>query len=315
MRRIAAAVTTACAAAVVGLGLFPRGAGADGAPSACGGCPERDDDDWVAAARVAPYAEHGFPADLSKERGRLAVERLGTLGMATLPVSRVLRVKAAFALERADYDLSDPDAVVPGPGRLLEDAFQARVEPSAEVRLGGEWRVALGGILVTQGALGARFEDTTTHGVFGSVRFPLGTRVVRLGGGIETNLDDPWTLFPIVSLSGTSAGKWSLEARGFGVRLGYAANDRVGFGVAGRYDRRDWRLAESDRVPGGVFRDFRVAVGADFEWKPSCDVTIAVAGWWTLDHRVQVDDRDGDTVTRMDADPSFMVSLGLVVRF
>jgi hypothetical protein len=315
MGRIAAAVATACAVAVLTAGLFPRGAAADGASPACGGCPPRDDDDWVPALRVAPYAEYGFPAELSKERGRLAVERLGLLGMGTVPVSRALRFKAAFALERADYDLSDPDAIVPGPGRLLEDTFQARVEPSAEVRLGGEWRVAAGAILVTQGALGAEFDDTVTTGVFGSVRFPLGSRVVRLGGGIESNLEDPATIFPIVSLSGTSSGKWSLEARGFGVRLGYAANEHWGFGVAGRYDRRDWRLAESDRVPGGIFRDRRVAMGADVEWKPSCDVTFALAGWWTLEHDVKVDDRDGDTVTRVDADPSFMLSLGLVVRF
>jgi hypothetical protein len=282
---------------------------------ACDACPPLSDERG-SSLRLAPYAEQGFPADLERDRGTIGVRRAGLLGTAAFPVASRARLRLQFGAERAFVDLSDPDEVVAGNGRLLDDALSLRLEPRLDVFVGGDWTLSAGPILGSSGALGARFEDTLTYGGTAAVRFPLGgDRTMRVGASVETALEDTLSIFPVFEIGGLSTGGLSVEGRGTGVRASLPLSPRFDVGAAARYDRRDWRLAEDDRVPGGVFRDIRVAVGLDLEWKPSRCVVLAVAAWWTVYHEVRVDERDGDRVTAFEADGSWMVSLGASVLF
>jgi hypothetical protein len=301
------------------LGVVAAGAARAEPPSpACGGEPACTPKDAGPAARVALYAEHGFDAELRGERGALAVERLGLIGATAVPVSARTRLRLQYSAERAWYDLSDPDDVVAGEGRLLADAAWYRFEPKADIDLSRSLTLTVGPILGSSGALGARFEDTLTYGALGAVRFPIGGgRTLRVGAAYETVLEDRASIFPVFEIGGLGKGSGglSIEGRGTGVRAGVPLSERLTLGGAVRYDRRDWRLAEADRVPGGVFRDIRLALGADLEWKPRDNVVLAVAAWVTVYHALAVDDRRGERVTDFEADTSLMVSVGFSVEF
>jgi hypothetical protein len=302
--------------ALAAAAIAAAGAAHADAPSpACGGCPTTSEDDGP-AARLALYAEHGFDAALNADRGTLAVERLGLIGTTAVRVSDRARLRLQYSAERAWYELSNPDAVVPGAGRLLDDAVWFRLEPRADVDVGSRWTVSAGPLVGSSGVLGARFEDTLTYGAMAAVRFPFGAnRTLRVGATVETTLEGSLAIFPIFEIGGgVSAGGLAIEGRGTGVRAGVPLSDDWSVGVAARYDRRDWRLAEDDRVRGGVFRDVRIALGADLEWKPAESVVLAVAAWVTVYHAIRVDDRHGDEVTDFEADTSLMLSLGFSVE-
>src|SRR5437660_7345526 len=135
---------------------------ADDVP-ACDGCAQQPPA-CVRELRVTPGVEYGFPADLRGGRGRLSVFR-ALLGVdASVPVSDRLQLQLAFTAEDAAYHLSDPDAVVPGSGRLLDEGRLARIETMAKLDLPRGWGLAAGPIFQSAGVPGARFEKTFTWG-------------------------------------------------------------------------------------------------------------------------------------------------------
>ena len=132
---------------------------------------------------------------------------------------------------------------------------------------------------------------------------------------METTLEDSARLWPIVDIEGISSGRFGLEAWLDEVRATYRFSPAFKAGLAGRWERRDFRLAEDDRVPAGVFRDYRASVGLHAAWKPSESVSVQGTLWLDAYQEVRVDDRDGDEVTRFEAEPSPALELSVTIRF
>src|SRR5439155_18703744 len=128
-------------------------------------------------------------------------------------------------------------------------------------------------------------------------------------------LEDTWAVFPILDIEGMSTGSVKFDVRGTGVRAGIPLAPCLSLGLSARYDRRDWRLAQGDRVPEGVFRDIRVAAGVDLEWRPRPSLAVSVGTWLNAYHEIRVDDRHGDRVTAFEADPSFMIAASVSISF
>ena len=267
-------------------------------------------------ARVDPYFERAFDADLDGDRGQLGLVRAGVDALVTVPVSRPLKFHMAARVERDDYEFSDSQRVVAGTGDLPGDALLVRVGVAATVTASPYFGVTVGAFSTTAGAPGARFEDTLTYGALASLRVGLRDDfAVVLGASVETTLEGSARLGPIVDLEGTSSGRFGLEAWLDEVRATYRFSPAFKAGVAGRWERRDFRLAEDDRVPSGVFRDFRASVGLHASWKPSESVSVQGTLWLDAYQEVRVDDRDGDEVTRFEAEPSPALELSVTLRF
>src|SRR5206468_5059627 len=161
----------------------------------------------------------------------------------------------------------------------------ARIETLAKLDLPRGWGLAAGPIFQSAGVPGARFEKTFTWGGQGSVRIPLNASTgLVLGASVETTLEDTWAVFPILDIEGMSTGSVKFDVRGTGVRAGIPLAPCLSLGLSARYDRPDWRPARGDRVPGGVFRDIRVAAGVDLEWRPRPSLAVSVGTWLNAYH-------------------------------
>jgi hypothetical protein len=271
--------------------------------------------DFRRQLEVQVIVERGFPARLSEDRGTLAVSRGDLWFNGRVPTGNhhLLRWKALA--EQAHYRFSDPDAVVPGTGVLLDGARVLRLAPVLERRFYGGWGLAAGPIVQSAGADGADFARTLTWGGQASARIPLRSKAgLVVGAAIEGHLEGPPTYWPILGIEGTDPGRVTIDWRPNGVRVGYALVPSLSVGVAGRYDRRDIRLATDARVPSGVFRDRRWALGADVAWKPGSCFEAYASVWRNIVHDVVIGDRDGSPVAELDADDSWQVGLTISVR-
>lgn len=273
--------------------------------------------------RVTATGERGIPADLDGRRGRLGLWRAGVGVEATVPLNRCWTLGWTLHLEESSYRFSDADAVVAGPGRLMEEGIFARFTPTLEYRWPSGWGVRAGPIVQSAGATGARFEDTLTWGGQASVRIPLGERTALvLGASAQTTLEGALSFGPLLDFESSppSTGRLHLEflrsgISGTGIRVGYDVTPRLSVGFLARYDRRDFRLADDDRVPGGVFRNARLAPGLDLRWLARPCVQLSAAAWLNVSDSFRFDDRNGDFVTDFGAAPSPMIGLTLSVRF
>ena len=284
--------------------------------TACASRAAADERDFRRRFDADVTGERSLPAAFPDARGTLVVTRVnGSFdGRVALNASTLLQPRAVA--EATWYRFSDVDRVVPGTGPLIDHARLARIAPMVERRFYGGWGLGAGPILQTAGASGADVSETLTWGMEAYARIPLRSRAgLRIGASFETRLDDSIEWWPVLAIEGAEPGRLSVEGRGSGLRVGYAFTPTLSLGLDGRYDRRDFRLAPDSRVPDGVWRDRRWAVGADVSWKPRPCVEVYGTVWRNLFHDVSVGDRDGRTLLEASMRPSWQFGLTVSLQF
>lgn len=269
----------------------------------------------VQATGVATFS----PAvDLEDDRGDVAVRRGGFDVLTTYEVSPRWTVGFDLGAERSTYDFSDPARLVPGAGRLFEEGTTVYVAPGLKLTLDDTWAFA-GAVTVSTGfAPGADASDGTTASVVATVRRRVSSSLAVLVGGLySTSLEDDPTIVPIVTImgAGPSEGPVRFEFRGAGLRATYALSERVAVAASARYVRREFRLAATDRVPEGVFRDVRVPVSLELDLRPRPNVTISGAVGVNAYADLRFDDRDGNELVDAQADVGLWFGLSATIRF
>lgn len=270
--------------------------------------------------RVVGDARRDFDADLEGERGRLALLRASLDVEGAVPVTPRLALRLAGGVLRSRYDFSDPDAIVAGDGRLVEDTTEVRLLPGIAWEATPSLQVLASGWFGSGWAPGADPTDGLWVGGGLAVRHaidgPFGLTSVTLGAGWRTSLEAGGYWVPILSFGGVGrggkdggAGGFRVALRGAGVGVVYGLSDRFGIGVSVGYDRHEYRLAGSDRVEDGVFRDLRIPVTLDVDWRPTPRVTLTASLGVNVYTEMEIDDEDGDRVSRFTAGPSLVAGL------
>ncbi|HVG94931.1 MAG TPA: hypothetical protein VND21_10825, partial [Planctomycetota bacterium] len=101
--------------------------------------------------------------------------------------------------------------------------------------------------------------------------------------------------------------------RGAGVGVAYGLSDRFAVGLAVGYDRHEYRMAGSDRIEDGVFRDLRIPVTVEADWRPTPRVTLTASLGVNVYTEIEFDDEDGDRVDRFTAGPSLVAGLYVAI--
>jgi hypothetical protein len=246
--------------------------------------------------------EWGTEADLPHDRGTVSFLRGGLDLEGVSVVSSRVRLRWRLRAEAGEYDLSRPDAVVPGDGHLVGPYRAGQAVAVVDYSFANGWGVAAGPVVAACGDPDASLSESMTYGFKAGVRFPLGGgRSLELGIDFHTVLEDDPSYFPLVRIEGMGHGKVSFEFHGTSLRVGYPLTERLSIGFDARYDRRDVRLPADDRVPHGVFRDIRYEAGLDLEFRPRPWIGVRVGVLVPVDHEIRIDDRHGDGVTDLDA--------------
>lgn len=270
--------------------------------------------------RVVGDVRKDFEAGLEGDRGTLELLR-GRLDLqGAVPVTPRVALGLGVGVLESRYDFSDPDGIAPGDGRLVEDVTEVEVLPVVAWEITPSWQVFGAGYVGSGWAPGADWEDGLWGGaglaVRAAVDLPFGLETMTLGAGWKSAIEDDGYWVPRISFGGGGdRGRLRVTARGSGVGVAYGFSDRFAAGLSAGYERHEYRLAPSDRVPEGVFRDLRIPVGVDLDWRPAKWLTLTASFAVNVYTEVEVDDEDGDRVDRFTGSPSFVAGLRFIVSF
>lgn len=271
------------------------------------------------ASRLVCVVQGDLDASFEDDRGSIARARTWNSFEIDHALSATWNVRLEAEVEVDVYDLRDSQRILAGPGRLLDVGIRTHLAPGVDWRLARDWKIGGDVAFETLSVPGASVADSYTIGesVYVWHRFSPSI-ALRFGVEVLANLDDPPTIIPFVApddVDATQPSPWRFEGRGAGGRLGYAFTPKVTAGIAGAYDRRDWRLAPDDREPDGIARDIRITAGLFVDVAPRDGMRFGLDVGMNVWHEFEVADRHGDRVTRLDASPSAYVALSLAWRF
>lgn len=259
------------------------------------------------------------PAQVEDDRG--VISRMRTWNSFELDwrVNPTWSLRLDAELELDGYDIRHSERILAGTGTLLDAGVRTHLEPGVDWRVGRDWKVGADVAFETTGVPGASLSDSFTVGTSAYVWHRFSPSIaLRFGVSVFAYLDDDPLIIPFIApddVDASSPTRWRFEGRGTGGRLGYAVTPKLTAGIAGAYDRRDWRLASDDRAPGGIARDIRVSFGAFVEVTPWKRFTLGLEGGVTVHHEFEVADRDGNALVKVDLEPSGYLGFSLSWRF
>jgi hypothetical protein len=246
-------------------------------------------------------ALHQFGTEVGAGLGDYTSTRASAELRVARNVSRRLQLNVEALFERGTYAFDDDAAVLPvGTGSLGGSYTALRIAAGGSWSLSRSFGVTFGGSLRSYWMDGADVEDGLQPGVIGAVRVRLfGKTDLLVGASITTGLEGDPSFLPVFGLSGFDTGKdsrWRVEARGPGLAVTYNVTPRLWVGASGGYERRDIRLADDDRLPGGVLRERRLPVGLEIGWQPRSCSSIILTGGASLWNKVTLLDDGGEVV-------------------
>ncbi len=92
---------------------------------------------------------------------------------------------------------------------------------------------------------------------------------------------DAWVI-PFLGVDWRMADDWRLRLEGERVHLEWQARRDLSFAVHAAYEQRQYRLNDSNPLPGGVFRDEQIDVGAALTWRPTAGVELRAGAGYTV---------------------------------
>jgi hypothetical protein len=123
----------------------------------------------------------------------------------------------------------------------------------------------------------SKTSDGRTWGVLAAVAWRLNPDLtIGPGIGVFSRLEDGTRVFPILAIDWNINEKWNLStgrgmaaSQGPGLTLSYSFNERWSMGLAGRYEKNEFRLNETGGTPGGLGQDKSFPLVLSGNWQPN----------------------------------------------
>jgi len=283
----------------------------------------------AAGARAKPTGKQGmqtslslggsytFASNLEDGRGDYSVTRAGSDTSLLYPTSENFALLLEISQEWSWYDF-DPSSqgITQGIGKPLSQVVTTRVSPGINYRIDDRWGVLLGASIESTGETDADFSDTLNYGAIVAASYKVNDNFsLSFGAAAQSRLEDDVQVIPIVGFDWRITEKWRAGVRGPGAQLTYSPSESWDFTLQGSFESREYRLADDSPIPEGVLRDRRVVVGLQAQWTPRPWLTLRAEGGVVVWSELEFDDRNGDGLDTLDADPTGYVGLSGTVRF
>lgn len=284
---------------------------ADNSPAAT---PTRDEDRLT--FRLSPRAEHAFNADLDDSGAGVGVTRAG----AGLEVGYAFSPKfiASFGVdvETSWYEFDGDTSLIPGATDPFNDLYRVVISAGGRYAFNERWAAA-GGVLVEMaGESDADVGDSTTIGGYAAVQYAFSERF-SAGFGLlaAQRLEDSALFVPILSVQWQITDTLTLASDRLGLRLTNRLSDQWSIWLGGRYEIREFRLADDGPLPEGIVGDRRVPIKVGLEWRPTDRITVGLQGGAVVWQEFRIDDRDGNRVNEDNVDPAGLIGLSVEITF
>jgi hypothetical protein len=245
--------------------------------------------------------------DLKEEDGEFSVDR--TFIAANLDYSWNPRqsVGVSIGSGRTDYDFAWLEPEDPAPWDKIED-FRASV--STRFAAGETGTVFLIPTVRYNGEKNARSSDSRTWGLYAAAAWRLSEDLtIGPGLGVFSRLEDGARVFPFLVIDWNIGERWNLStgrglaaSQGPGLTLSYQVSPSWSLGVAGRYERVEFRLDEEGPVPGGVGEDQSFPLVFTTSWSPGPAVSLSLFAGIEFAGELKLKDSDGELLSQSEYD-------------
>lgn len=267
---------------------------------------------------LASSGDFFFNADLESGDGSLSVNRWDTDLTLAYSLSRSVQVTLALGSELSFYDIRSGEEFLAGSPSPISDAFIYNVSPGFRYAIDDTWSV-IGGFTVQQsGEFDTDFDLGLTGGAFAAVRYKVSdTLAITAGLGGNTRLEDPAIVFPIIAVEWRITDRVRLTPRPLGIGLeadlDAAATLRATVEAGVRF--REFRLAESNPLPSGIFTDTSVPIAFGLTWTPRRQFTLGVRGGFNVFQEIEIENSEGGTLSEIEIDPAPFVGVFASIGF
>lgn len=293
----------------------PGAAPAGGPEGPAGGPPT--DTTWSieAAGDVTDHvrlSDRARGARLAAVRGRLSA------GVELSP-ARWIRLSLECGGERAAHDWRRPERLGSPEVSIGEEPWDEVQTLSAsfgaQVFLGPRWSLVARASVSTGVEPGADLEDGASGSLSLSGGYRFGAELtVGLGLLAIARLEDSPLVVPALFFRWSPVPGVLVETAGPGLRATFDLLPELATTLRAAFELRQWRLEERRRaLSSGVVQDTRVATAVGLVWRPAAGLALRLEVGATPYVELELRDRRGRDVRRLQGEPAGFITLGLEV--
>lgn len=264
--------------------------------------------------------EFSFGADFDDATGDVEVARVGAGVSVGVPLDKQTRLSFGIDEEISFYDFGTTN-IVPGAGDPIETATRLNLSARYQRGFGRGWAMVVGGGLRFEGETDADFEDTVTgNGVAIGTRYLSRNLRIGFGGAVSSRLEEDPLILPVFVIDWLITPKLRLRNSGSvggtaGIELSYEVREQLQLVLDTGFERREFRLDDGGRVPGGVARDKRIPVAVSIRAGNPERFRLEARGGVYAWQEIEILNSSGAEIGESNMNPSAFIGFGLTVPF
>lgn len=265
---------------------------------------------------------HTFDADQregsTSTNASVSVTRAsGNLSLSA-PITESWRWTVDFSAEGSWYNWANVGGLVPGAGgrQPIGDALDITILPGLAYNLDDEWTIVAGGIVEFAGEPEAELGSSTTYGGYAGAQYRVSKNLsLTFGARVQTRLRRSTSFFPLIGARWQINDKVTLASEGPGGRVSVKLDPDWSISLFGRYERREFRLADDGAIEEGIVRDTRIPIGIALSWQIGESLRASIEGGAIVYQEFTFDDRAGQRLGRSRTAPAPFVGLSAQLTF
>jgi hypothetical protein len=292
------------------------------APALAQDAEETLDEEALPHGKVVGQAGYAYQGEADIDGGgTLSVHRFDVGLLGRIDLLERWRWTNTFFFAANDYDFGGGGFSTGDPWEMI---LSLRLVSELRYQLSEQWGVFGGGILISAAETGADWGDSFSGGGLVGVDYrPSKSLFVSLGLAVITQLADDAQVAPSVALNWLPSERWAVRVGAVPASGGAAAAGEVAYrvskpveiGLGLLYNQRRFRLDDSGPAPDGVGEDNNLPLRLRLGWDITPQIALHFLGGAALGGEVQLDNRNGQRITKQDYDPAPYFGLRFVGGF
>ena len=269
---------------------------------------------WTVSTRAS--GEYVFGDDLDGLGGALdaASAELGLQARGPAWLGAIVDLGAFYEYRHYDFDTDAADPFFGGSDEPFDELQSAGLSLGLLQALNDRWGLFLRASVQASAEYGAPLEDGISWAFVGGAGYRFSNSfILGVGAVLISPLEEDLRAFPGLQLFWQIDEGWRLLVLGNEGRLQWSPRDDLDLSLGIKPTGRRYRL--DDDLGKAIFSDQRIPVFLRLNYRPSDAVELSLEGGFDVYRRIDIEDRDGNSIRDFDGSGGGFIGAAINVRF